>query len=424
MSFRLCHAGEHAGIPRKADFIVGGDVMARSFWKKAELSTKSQANTIAIIAPGWAMVLYLAEHLVRSGFNVVIYQDPAEPFPKPLPKWVSSVVAERFDSPAFAEQLREMNRNKDIHWILPIAEEAISICREVLSRSRKIYPRLTKQQYDLLRDKHRMADFARSIGLRVPEFTRVDTPEAALAVADEMGYPVVVKGNGGRGGLQVAISHNAQEVADGFERLAHTHPIIERYVNGNTWAAGGFFVDGEPLRMHIYECVECLPAKTGPAVEIRHGAPPALEHDFRLLFRSLHWNGFASSDFIAGPDGTFYFIEMNPRLWGGVTSALAAGNQVLDPLAPALRGLTAEGLLDNKNGAWSFAYPRHLSQLTVTPYKLAAIRGIFSLKTWRGIPDMRYWKSNLYYGTDACYQFLRYAGSPILDWLGRRHFQK
>ena len=182
--------------------------------------------------------------------------------------------------------------------------------------------------------------------------------------------------------------------------------------------------NGEPLRMHIYECVECLPAKTGPAVEIRHGAPPELEREFRQLFRALRWNGFASADFIAGPDGVFYFIEMNPRLWGGVTSALAAGNQVLDPLAATLRGMATEGLLDNKNGVQSFAYPRHLSQLAVTPYRLKSIREIFSLRTWRGIPKMKYWKSNLYYGSDACYQFLRYAASPFLDRLRRYHLQK
>ena len=398
--------------------------MTGTFWAKITGSAKKKAGTVAIIAPGWAMVLYLAEHLVQAGFRVSILQDPAEPFTKPLPGWVRSRVAAGFETPAFADQLRALDGDEKIDWILPIAEEAICICRKVLGRSHKIYPRLTDQQFGLVRDKHRMADFGKAIGLHVPDFTRVTNAVEAVGIAEDQGYPVVVKGNGGRGGMQVAICHNAQEVKAGFARMAHAHPIIARYIEGNTWAAGGFFVNGEPLRMHIYECVECLPAKTGPAVEIRHGAPPELEREFRQLFRALRWNGFASADFIAGPDGVFYFIEMNPRLWGGVTSALAAGNQVLDPLAATLRGMATEGLLDNKNGVQSFAYPRHLSQLAVTPYRLKSIREIFSLRTWRGIPKMKYWKSNLYYGSDACYQFLRYAASPFLDRLRRYHLQK
>ena len=402
--------------------------MASSILAKATGSAKGGGGTVAIIGPGWAMVLYLAEHLVKAGFGVTILQDPTEPFPKPLPGWVRSVTAKGFDTPEFADQLRTLDRDPDILWILPIAEEAIGACQQGLRRSRKVYPRLTERQLNLVSDKHHMADFARSIGLSVPEFTHVATAQAAVRAAENMandsGYPVVVKGNGGRGGLQVAICHSAQEVAAGFARLAHASPIVARYIDGNTWAAGGFFVDGEPVRMHIYECVECLPAKTGPAVEIRHGAPPALEQDFRRLFRSLRWNGFASADFIAGPDGAFYFIEMNPRLWGGVTSALAAGNGVLDPLGPTLRGLTTEGQLDNKNGSWSFAYPRHLSQMATSPYKLKSLRGIFSRRTLRGIPNMHYWKSNLYYGSDAFYQFLRYAASPFLDRLRRYRYQK
>ena len=390
-------------------------------WARAFKSSKNQTDTVAIIAPGWAMVLYLAEHLVQAGFDVLIVQDPAEPFSKPLPRWVRSVVGDGFDTPAFAEQLRALDRDETISWILPVAEEAIGACQQALRRSAKVYPRLSDRQFGLVRDKHRMAEFARSIGLTVPEFTRVSSSDEAVGVAREMGYPVVVKGNGGRGGLQVAICHSESEVAAGFAKLAHASPIVARYIDGNTWAAGGFFVDGEPLRMHIYECVQCLPAKTGPAVEIRHDAPPALEQAFRQLFRELGWNGFASADFIGGSDGAFYFIEMNPRLWGGVTSALAAGNGVLDPLAPTLRGLTTVGVLDNHNGAWSFAYPRHLGQMAIKPYSLQAMRNIFSRRTWRGIPNMRYWKSNLYFASDAMYQFLRYAGSPILDRLRGRN---
>ena len=396
--------------------------MKLRIWEKG--GAKAKAGTVVIIGPGWALILYLAEHLVRSGFKVMILQDAAEPFPRALPHWVQSVDAEKFGTPAFASQIEALNADPEIHWILPITEDAIIACRHALGGSRKVYPRLSARQFDLIQDKHRMADFARSVGLPVPKFTRVSSARAATNAAEELGYPVVVKGNGGRGGQQVAISQSAEDVVAGYVRLAHDSPVLSQYIDGNTWAAGGFFVDGQPLRMHIYECVECLPRKTSPAIEIRHAAPPELEREFRALFAALRWNGFGSADFIAGPDGLFYFIEMNPRLWGGVTSALAAGNKVLDPLVATLNGLAPERQLDNKNGAESFAFPGRMNLAVVDPSRLKLIMDVFSGKSLRGIPGRQYWKSNLYYLSLIFIRFIRRVGGPVKDVLLRRSYQK
>ena len=382
------------------------DTLIKSNYSKGEL------DTIVLIAPGWPMVLYLAERLVRGKFNVVLLIDAAEPFPRPLGGWVRVESIDSFSSPAFAAKLRALQRDDSVRWIHPIAEEAISACRRAIPQSEKLFPHFTEGQVKLLANKHGMADFARSIGLAVPQFIPIASVWEALRAAYRLGYPVVLKGSGGRGGMQVAVCASTREVIAGYRRLAHLDPVVQRHIEGKTWSAGGFFLNGEPLRTHVYECLECIPEKIGPSTEIRHNTPRDLEKAYLALFRALKWNGFGSTDFIRGADGTFYFLELNPRLWGSVTSALAAGNRILDPFVEILRGERPEATFDNDDGRSSFSYPRHLRQAVLNPYSLKMLNSIFSPRAWRGIP-LGYWRTNLYYFKDIARILIRYAGSPV-----------
>gem|GEM_PF-975779 len=382
------------------------DSLLKSNYSNGEL------ETVVLIAPGWPMVLYLAERLVRGQFNVVLLIDAAEPFPRPLGSWVTVESVESFTSPAFAVKLRALERDDGVRWIHPIAEEAIAACRKAIPLSEKLFPNFTDRQVTLLANKHAMADFAQSIGLAVPLFIRIGSVWEALRAAYRLGYPVVVKGSSGRGGMQVAICSNSHEVIAGYRRLAHLDPVVQRHIDGNTWSAGGFFLDGEPLRTHVYESLECLPKKIGPSTKIRHNTPRNLEKAYLALFKALKWNGFGSTDFIRGNDGEFYFLEINPRLWGSVTSALAAGNRMLDPFVEILRGEVPKASLDNSDGRSSYSFPRYLRHAVLDPYSLKMLSSAFSPRTWQGIP-LTYWRKNLYYFRDIAWLLIRYAGSPV-----------
>ncbi len=53
----------------------------------------------------------------------------------------------------------------------------------------------------------------------VPGFLGViDSPEHAVTIADEIGYPVMIKASAGGGGKGMRIAHSADEVAEGFAR--------------------------------------------------------------------------------------------------------------------------------------------------------------------------------------------------------------
>ena len=53
----------------------------------------------------------------------------------------------------------------------------------------------------------------------VPGFLGViESPEHAVKIADEIGYPVMIKASAGGGGKGMRIAHSAGEVAEGFAR--------------------------------------------------------------------------------------------------------------------------------------------------------------------------------------------------------------
>ncbi|QGH69310.1 carboxylate--amine ligase [Pseudactinotalea sp. HY158] len=56
---------------------------------------------------------------------------------------------------------------------------------------------------------------------------------------------------------------------------------------------------------------------------------PTLEHARRLL-SALGWTGFANLDLKRGPDGTYYFLELNPRVGRSGYAVTAAGYNVAD----------------------------------------------------------------------------------------------
>ena len=46
----------------------------------------------------------------------------------------------------------------------------------------------------------------------------IESPEHAVQIADEIGYPVMIKASAGGGGKGMRVAHSADEVAEGFAR--------------------------------------------------------------------------------------------------------------------------------------------------------------------------------------------------------------
>ena len=195
-----------------------------------------------------------------------------------------------------------------------------------------LFPQITPFRRALLASKRVLSEWVSGPGLNVP---------AERSVEDAAIEPVVVKGVRGRGGSTTTIAATveaARAAVAGLEARG-IEPIVQEYIGGPTFLAGGLFDAGRPVRLYAGEKVAQYPARTGPAARIRSVSdPPLVEAAVRLL-SALRWSGLASADFIRRPTGEFVFLELNPRPWGSISAAAVAGVELFGPL----RELMAHG---------------------------------------------------------------------------------
>jgi hypothetical protein len=175
---------------------------------------------------------------------------------------------------------------------------------------------------------------ARSVGVRVPEEIVVASHAEAVAAAERLGYPVVVKMTHGAGGHVVRISRD-REMLDGhflgFHRSATAklkafrRKLMRRdWFPGNSAISVQAHIDGRPAMT----CAAALSGRmlaviTAFSEEVTYNNGPSsvvhlVRHDgmaaaTAAMIEALGATGFISFDFIVDRDGREHLLECNPR---------------------------------------------------------------------------------------------------------------
>ncbi|MGN1187524.1 MAG: carbamoyl-phosphate synthase large subunit, partial [Lachnospiraceae bacterium] len=155
-----------------------------------------------------------------------------------------------------------------------------------------------------------------------PKGHTVFTVEEALAAANDLGYPVLVRPSyvlGGQG-MQIAISDkDVIEFMNIINRQVQEHPVlVDKYLVGKEIEVDAV-CDGEDILIPgIMEHIERAGIHSGdsisvyPAQSLNDKVIATLEEYTRRLARSLHVKGLINIQFIVSHDEV-YVIEVNPR---------------------------------------------------------------------------------------------------------------
>ncbi|MEH3147306.1 MAG: acetyl/propionyl/methylcrotonyl-CoA carboxylase subunit alpha [Methylobacterium frigidaeris] len=163
----------------------------------------------------------------------------------------------------------------------------------------------------------------------VPGFLGViESPEHAVRIADEIGYPVMIKASAGGGGKGMRIAHSAGEVAEGFARarseaassFGDDRVFVEKFITDPRHIEIQVIGDKHGNVIYLGER-ECSIQRRNQKV-IEEAPSPLLDPETRRLMgeqavalaKAVNYDSAGTVEFVAGQDKSFYFLEMNTRL--------------------------------------------------------------------------------------------------------------
>ena len=146
--------------------------------------------------------------------------------------------------------------------------------------------------------------------------------------ADAIGYPVLIKasaGGGGKGMRRVDSSQAFAEALASCQREAasafgNDHVLVEKYVLSPRHIEIQVFADTHGNVVHLFER-DCSVQRRHQKV-LEEAPAPGMTEQRRAAMgaaaveaaRAVGYAGAGTVEFIAAPDGAFYFMEMNTRL--------------------------------------------------------------------------------------------------------------
>ncbi len=163
----------------------------------------------------------------------------------------------------------------------------------------------------------------------VPGFLGViEDPGHAVRIADEIGYPVMIKASAGGGGKGMRIAHSRDEVAEGFARarseakssFGDDRVFVEKFIVDPRHVEIQVLGDKHGHVIYLGER-ECSIQRRNQKV-IEEAPSPLIDAATRAsmgkqavaLAKAVGYDSAGTVEFVAGQDRSFYFLEMNTRL--------------------------------------------------------------------------------------------------------------
>src|SRR6202163_2843862 len=156
----------------------------------------------------------------------------------------------------------------------------------------------------------------------------IESPERAAEIADEIGYPVMIKASAGGGGKGMRIAHSRQEVSEGFARakseakssFGDDRVFVEKFIVNPRHVEIQVLGDKHGTVVYLGER-ECSIQRRNQKV-IEEAPSPLLDEATRhkmgeqavALAKAVNYDSAGTVEFVAGQDKSFFFLEMNTRL--------------------------------------------------------------------------------------------------------------
>ena len=298
--------------------------------------------SLLMLSEGWPTNIRLALDLCQHGHNVTfLVQDP-EHIHALLKSNIRTVCVNATHE--IVPAIERLLAGETFNYIWPMSEPLLSQCWErEASLPGKLLTQVLPAHRHLYTSKTAMVDFARQCGIRVPLQFEIGSPVDALAAAQKLGFPLVVKGIRGSGGGAVHIVLDEEQLLQAVEteRKKDNSPVVQQFLTGKTYLVGGTFHSGIACQLTGWLRTEQNNPPCGPSIVLSSARRQDLLGAAERLFGALRFTGIAEAEFVEQA-GELYFIEVNPRPSGSLYSTAALGLDVSLPISNIMKGIPTE----------------------------------------------------------------------------------
>ncbi len=235
------------------------------------------------------------------------------------------------DAKAFVAWLDRTIPRYAVDQIIPVGALSCDLLSHHADRwpaTRIVLP--TPEQMSKALDKRVMLALAAELGIATPRFRQPTSKQEVSRAGEDVGFPLVIKApvEGAAGVAYVDHPGDlAAEVAR-YQEQYHTGemPLLQQRIEGPGIGVFVTYQRGRAKRLMVHRRIREFPPTGGESTccELAHDAE-ALRIG-RTLLDALQWHGAAMVELKRNDsDGLLYLMEVNPKFWGSLDLALAAG---------------------------------------------------------------------------------------------------
>ena len=234
------------------------------------------------------------------------------------------------DPEGFVRQLNRYCSEKKIDMIIPVVDyvyNAIGKYREKFSRE-IIIPIAEYNKFLIARDKLQTMRLCEKIGVPAPK-TYFEEELDINKIKNEFKLPLVIKPRESSGSRGIKVIDDWSNLEREFIRISAEYgtPMIQEFIpHGGAYGVEVLYNHGKMILSFAHKRIREFPDGGGPSTLRMATHRADIEELAKKVMDYLEWHGVAMVEFrIHKETGVPYLMEINPRYWGSLRLAIAAG---------------------------------------------------------------------------------------------------
>lgn len=235
----------------------------------------------------------------------------------------------------FISDIKDICSRRGIKYIMPSHNETEIIGRFKSQFSNKLVSMVPDNKHcEIFNNKSTAYRFAKDLNVPVPKKIIYENPnEIDKLISSANLKKVVIKmltGNSGKGVIYATTPEDAKkkviELIKKYKLKKERFPQIEEYVEGEGYGCSVLYWNGELITSFTHRRLRDK-IKTGGTSTFRESTTHQdIEKAAKRIFNAIGWHGLAMCEFkVCNKTNKFWFIEVNPRMWGSMPLAINSG---------------------------------------------------------------------------------------------------